>query len=247
MVLLAVFLMITLFAPSVISIALSPPQLRATNVPLGIDKEIADISVDNTKDVSVYLILQVGSLEQSREDKLRVICNNCSRQTGIQRRHLINGRCPHCNSTDLIMYDLPPENILNSVWLTCSEYPLEKIDDTTYRTVEKLNADENAIMEIHINIPNRDEYYGQHWEVRILAVALDTKEYAQGSITYGAETRFLIDTVPLSKTKSSGAFFVGIVALVIVIMLVICVIVFSVYSFYKKKEGKPKRNERKIL
>ncbi|GAH26425.1 unnamed protein product, partial [marine sediment metagenome] len=86
------------------------------------------------------------------------------------------------------MYALPPEDILDSVWLTCSEYPLEKIDDNTYRTVEKLDATENAVVGIHINIPDREEYYGRHWEVRILAVTLDTKEYAPGSITYGAET-----------------------------------------------------------
>jgi hypothetical protein len=113
---------------------------------------------------------------------------------------LNKGYCPFCGSSNLIFYDLPPPEILNSIQLSCEEYPLEKMDNTTYHTIERLDAGKTADIDISLNIPDEAQYYGGHWEARVMATSVDNLT-AGAFLVYGVETKLLLDT-PVLAVKS---------------------------------------------
>lgn len=180
--------------PNVSGIGVSPPQLRLTEAPMGANVSVASLSAVNTGNEDVYMILKVGCLSDTREHKLRVICDGCNREVGIQRGDLVNGACPFCNSTNLVHYDFPPGDIMDGISFACADYPIEKIDDRIYKTIGKILPGEAANMDIYVSIPDIKEYYNKHWEVRITVTAISNMSRLSDFIVYGIDSKFLIDT-----------------------------------------------------
>ncbi|MBE3122958.1 MAG: hypothetical protein IMZ58_12250 [Thermoplasmata archaeon] len=249
-------ILILFFSTNVFAIGIYPPQLRLQDAPMGELKEVASMTIVNTDDNPNYFVFKVSCLEQTRQNKLRVICTGCNKDIGIQRGDLENGTCPFCSANDsyLIKYNLPPANILSDIILTGKAYAIEPYKETMYRTTEIIPAKQSVDIFISVNIPDENEYYGQHWEVRIMATAIpNLDELNNGmSMTYGAETKFLIDTPELTqeqKQNNNGLLFGGIIGFLV---LIACVS----YTFYKKrvlmrKNGKERlpviKEGRKIL
>ena len=204
-------LLLIVLMPNVVGVGLSPPQLRVTEAPMGANTYVATLSTVNTGTEPAYMILKISCLASTREHKLRVICNGCSREIGIQRQDLINAACPFCDSTDLIYYDFPPDDVLDNINLACKDNPLEKIDNRMYKTEEKIQPDASAEIDIYLDIPDIKEYYNQHWEARIMAISVTDMEKLDEFIVYGIEAKFLIDTPVLieesaTKTKEDYTF-----------------------------------------
>jgi len=191
---LVILILFSFFAPNVFGIGLSPPQLRLMEAPMGEDLKVASVVITNTNTEPDHIVLQISCLDRSRGHKLRVICNGCSRDVGIQRGDLIDGACPFCASKDLVIYDFPPDNILDNITLKCASHPLEKKGSRQYYTVDELQPGETIEVDIYISIPNSEPYYDKHWEARIMATSVDSVEGAGEFIVYGVEAKFLIDT-----------------------------------------------------
>lgn len=227
-------LLIIVLMPNVAGIGLSPPQLRVTEAPIGTNTYVATISTVNTGDEPAYMILKISCLAKTREHKLRVVCNGCSREIGIQRGDLINESCPFCNSTNLIYYDFPPDDILDSINLACKDHPLEKIENRMYKTEEKIQPNEAANIDIYLNISDIKEYYNQHWEARIMAISVIDMEDLSKFIVYGIEAKFLIDTpvliektVTKMKEEDNTFIFLGLGLIGISILVVVGIFFFK--------------------
>jgi hypothetical protein len=253
--LLCLLLMMILF-PSVAGVGISPPQLRVTEAPMGASVDVAVLKTTNTGSEPAYMILRVGCLEKTRESKLRVICNNCSREIGIQRADLINGTCPFCGSTNLIFYDLPPDEVLDGIVLESSDHPLEKTENRIYKTIEKLQPGESASIDIYLNILDKQEYYNQHWEARIMALTITDMSKLSEFIVYGIDAKFLIDTPEkmVEPGKSGGGQYTliggmaaGAVAIVAVLFLIYMRVRRAPSPKKEKSDAPIVREGRKIL
>lgn len=237
-----VLVLILFFTSSVSSIGLSPPQLRVVGAPMIANSKAATLLLRNTDNEPAYLLMQITCLASSRPHKLRVVCNGCSRQTGIQRGDLMNGTCPFCSSDNLLFYDFPPAFVLDGISLVCEKSPLEKTGDRTYKTVDKVASQDTIEINIYLDLSSEEinmsilntilrgataplnvedvgrildgranasvyvDYierrYGQHWEARITVTSVSNLSQGEGaSLVYGAESKFLIDTVALSLKK----------------------------------------------
>lgn len=190
------------FIPNVTSIGLSPPQLRITNAPMGENMKVASIVVTNTGTEPNYILFQIGCLAKTRDHKLRVVCNGCSRDVGIQRGDLIDGACPFCGSRDLIIYDFTPNEILDNITLGCLSHPLERRGNRQYYTVDEVQPSESVEVNIYVNIPDSKSYYNKYWEARIMATSVDNVEGTDEFIIYGVEAKFLIDTQTWQEVRT---------------------------------------------
>lgn len=187
---------------------------------MGVNTEVATLVVTNTEDEPVYLVFKISCLSAEREHKLRVICNNESREVGIQRRDLnlshlnitqinsssyLDGRCPFCNSSDLTFYDLPPDVILEGVHLRCDDNPL-KLQDGRYETMNKVEPRDDVHIAVILDIPDEKRHYGKNWELRILVMsAEEIEDLESGGVMLGPETKLLIDTAKqIEETESSS-------------------------------------------
>jgi len=236
---------ILFFSMNVFAIGIYPPQLRLQDAPMGEKTEVASMTIVNTDDKPNYLIFKISCLESTRQNKLRVICTGCNKDVGIQRGDLENGTCPFCGANDsyLIKYDLPPPNILSNITIIGKAYPIEPYKGTMFRTTEIIPAKQSVDIFISVNIPDEKKYYGQHWEARIMATAIaNLDELDKGmSMTYGAETKFLIDTQEWKEKQGNdnGLLFGGIFGFIILICI-------SSYVFYRKKVLMPKNGKKKV-
>lgn len=232
---------LSIFFPSVASVGLSPPQLRIEDAIMGhTNSSVASITVMNTEGEQTYFVLSVSRLQEERAEKLRVICFACNRHVGIQRRDLVDGNCPFCGAgpEHLIMYDLPPDNILDDMNLECEEYPLMKMKDRQWRTIDKVAAGDDTEIDIFINIPDEEKYYGQHWEARIMATSVPELEDLENFIVYGIEAKVLIDTpaLPPVVEEKSGINLV-LVSGILVVIATISIVLYFVF-FRTKKESR---------
>ena len=148
----AMLVLILFFTCNVDSMGMSPPQLRITNTPISGDTKMATLVLRNTDDESAYILMQITCLASSRSHKLRVVCNNCSRETGIQRGDLLDGTCPFCSSGNLLFYDFPPAFVLDGISLKCEKEPLEKIGDKLYKTIDKVNPKDAIEVDIYLDL-----------------------------------------------------------------------------------------------
>lgn len=225
-------LLIIVLMPNVVGVGLSPPQLRVAEAPMGTNTYVATLSTVNTGNEPAYIILKISCLASTREHKLRVICNGCSREIGIQRQDLINAACPFCDSTDLIYYDFPPDDVLDNINLACRGNPLEKIGNRMYKTEEKIQPQASADIDIYLDIPDIKEYYNQYWEVRIMALSITDMEKLNDLLVYGIDAKFLIDTPVLieesaAKTKEDRTFMFLVLGSIGMFAIVICAFFFK--------------------
>jgi hypothetical protein len=152
---------------------------------------------------------------------------------------LNDGYCPFCGASEdkLIFYDLPPGDVVSNVTLSSVNYPLEPYNGI-YKTVDKLSPNAHVNVDISVNIPNKNEYYGQHWEIRIMATSATDLSDSQGmAMIYGAETKFLVDTSGWEVQTSNTNFEipVGILgAIGIMVIVIICIGCFFIYNKRKK-------------
>ena len=303
---------ILFFSTNVFAIGIYPPQLRLQDAPMGEQREVASMTIVNTDDKPNYFVFKISCLEQTRQNKLRVICTKCNREVGIQRGTLIhpakiieidglnktveykdgtkqkynvnaslvngteelytigeyvlvlvpndnvvvfkkitatealltNGYCPFCGANDsyLIKYDLPPANILSNVTISGKTYAIEPYKETMFRTTEAIPPQQSMDILISVKIPDQKEYYGQHWEARIMATSIPNLDELNGmSMTYGAEAKFLIDTQEWKQEQGTdnGLLFGGIFGFLILIVCIASVV------FYRKKVLMPKNGKRK--
>lgn len=235
--LLLVLLLITVLMPNVAGVGLSPPQLRVTEASMGANTCVATLRTVNTGNEPAYMILKISCLAKTREHKLRVICNNCSREIGIQRGDLINGACPFCGSTNLTYYDFPPSEVLDNINLACKEHPLEKIENRMYKTKEKIQPQTSADIDIYLDIPDKKEYYNKYWEARIMAISVTNMDQLHEFIVYGIDCKFLIDTQiqiekPIIKAEEGNYMFIFMLLGSIGIFVMVAVAVF----FFKTRK-----------
>lgn len=150
---------------------------------------------------------------------------------------LDKGYCPFCGSDNLIYYDIPSTDILDAISLSCPGHSLTKVDNRTYTTVDTLKPNEFADIEIYLNLSDEREYYGQHWEARIMATSTDNLS-RETFLVYGVETKFLLDTPVFVEKKEEESSFspyilgIGIsssIGAVVVLLL-----------FFKSKKNNPK-------
>lgn len=234
-----VLCMLLVHGVSVVSgIGLSPPQLRLENAPMGEQRAVASLIVSNTDSEPVYMILKISSLERTRESKLRVICTACRREIGIQRGDLVDGACPFCDATGdaLIFYDFPPDDVLRNITLSSVDCPLEPYAGM-YKTVEKVPVGRAIKVDITVSVPAQREYYGKHWEVRVMASSVRELDELSGFIIYGAEAKFLVDSQEWAETQEVAVSPVVITATVATVLSLILV----PYSFFRRKAKKPAR------
>lgn len=378
------------FIPTVDGIGLSPPQLRVTGANVGADVRAASIMLTNTDDKPAYLLIGIRCLEKSRPHKLRVVCNGCSREVGIQRGDLIypakiiqlkeretyvnkpgvilvfgvnatveyktgktedvfipsmsnhscnigdyvlvnnnvqytlivpntnisfirhgnyvlkkidteealsnKGHCPFCGSSNLVFYDFPPSDVLDSIYLACEKNPLNKTGARTYITTNKVEPNVGIEVDIYLNfsfgevdddildiismgatkplivdevdeildgranasecVEYIEKYYGRHWEARITATSVGNVSQGGGaSLVYGAESKFLIDTVPFQlrereEKKAGGYGGIMLVGIGVAGIFVFVAVGFVVSSRGRKKDVDikfPESPDRKIL
>jgi len=117
---------------------------------------------------------------------------------------LNDGYCPFCGAgvDKLIFYDLPPDDVLSNVTLSSVNYPLEPFTNGMYKTVDKLPVNAHVDVDISVDVPDKAEYYGQHWEIRVMATSAKNLSALQGmGMVYGAETKFLVDTLKSSQVQ----------------------------------------------
>lgn len=234
-------LILSFLSTTVSSVGLAPPQLRMENVSIGEETQEATLVVSNTGGSGPsYIIFKISCLEKTREQKLRVICLNCSRDVGIQRGDLVDGCCPFCGASGdkLIFYDLPPSDVMSSVMISCDEYPLEPYMGG-FRTKEKISPGAAIDADISVNIPDKAEYYGKHWELRIMATTVTDLNATSGmSMNYGAETKFLVDTVakPAAIATQGNSF------IIMGSLFVVVVIGLGLFYFFKIKKSSPRKN-----
>lgn len=235
---------------NVVGIGLSPPQLRVIDAPMGVDARVCALRITNTDKDACYIIFKIGCLESDRLNKLRVICNGCHREIGIQRGDLVNGTCPFCGSDDLIFYDIPSDEILNGINLSCYEYPLV-FDNVsgTYHTVDKLPSGGVMDIDISVFVPDEPSYYDKHWEARIMATSVENLS-RDSFLVYGVENKFLLDTPELPNVEGSSDF--SGFMLVGASISSACGAVFVLYVLFKGKKkddvvlGKKYKNTEKI-
>lgn len=239
-------ILILFFSTNVFAIGIYPPQLRLQDAPMGEKIEVASMTIVNTDDKPNYFVFKISCLEQTRQNKLRVICTKCNKDVGIQRGDLVNDTCPFCGANDsyLIKYDLPPPNILSNITIVGKAYPIEPYKDTMFRTTEIIPAKQSVDIFISVNIPDEKEYYGQHWEARIMATTISNLDELNNgmSMTYGAETKFLIDTQEWKQEQNSniGELLFG--GVFFFLILIICI---SSVILYRKKVSMPKNEGKK--
>lgn len=249
-------IIILVLTPNVVGVGLSPPQLRVTEAPMGKNTYVATLSTVNTGNEPAYMVLIINCLARTREHKLRVICNGCNREIGIQRGDLLhpkqiksiinetiiteenikanissfpnatigdyvlikdsfvqriipiekkdNSFCPFCNSDDLLFYDFPPDDILeHGINLACEDYPLEEIDNRTYKTIDKIEPGMSANIDIYLDIPDTKDYYNKYWEARVMAISVTDMDRLSEFIVYGIDCKFLIDTQKWIETTTT--------------------------------------------
>lgn len=239
--LLGVIVSFFILSVSVCGIGVSPPQLRVANSPVGIKTDVAIIEVTNTETTPVYVLFKVCCLTAGRENKLRVICNNESREVGIQRADLIDGRCPFCNSTNLTFYELPPDIILESVSLESDENPLETLGNGKFRTSNKMEIQDVISVKIIVEIPDEKELYGKNWELRIALMALENLSNTP-FMMIGPEVKFLIDTTEQEEIETEKEN-TGMIILFMIIGSVVIVSAVAIFFIRSKKEPIVEPNE----
>jgi hypothetical protein len=84
-----------------------------------------------------------------------------------------------------------------------------------------------------VNISDAAQYYGQHWEARIMATSVDNLT-SSGFLVYGVETKFLLDTPTLVvESGQTDIFMFAVVGSGIGGAIAVCFFIFVISRRYR--------------
>jgi hypothetical protein len=191
-------LMMTIFVPLVSGVGMYPAEMRVTNAAgTGV---VGDIVCVNTDNESKYIVLKVEapSNVSSELQHLRVFCEDC--HASLQRHRVANGTCPECNSTNLIIYDVIPNEIADHITLRGKGCTLTR-NGNVYTTVEQYPYKGQCNVEILLDLPPSEKYSNKHWEARVTITTTSDPNAGGVGVVAGVSMRLLLDVPPV-KTSS---------------------------------------------
>ncbi len=209
-------------------IGLSPAEMRVVDaIGSGV---IGSVVLVNSESGSITFILQIQSPSElpTEEEHLRVICEDC--HDTHQRYEIIDGICPNCGSTNLVIYERIPNNVLQYLDLSGVDCELIK-KENFYYTNEKFQQNEQCTVEILLDLPYKNEYSNKHWEAHITATTTSDINNIGMGILAGVQMRLLLDVPTI---KSSIATPAGINPMIFFYVIVISIVVLCLYFLLKK-------------
>ena len=225
--LISVFLFFIYSVCSVSGVGISPTEIRAQNiVGSGI---IGSITLVNTVNESRHFIIEIQSPPElsSEQQHLRVICEDC--HDTFQRYEIINSICPKCGSSNLIVYDQIPENVLKYLSLEGKDCNLIK-NGSLYITEEQYDFKEECNVYILIDLPIEEEYSNKNWEAHISVTTATNFSSMNMGVAAGVQMRLLLDTSDIYPSlmpfQGDGLLY---------IIVAICLGLFFVVIFYMKR------------
>lgn len=237
MLILVIVLFIIPSAALVSSIGLSPAEMRVVDaVGSGI---IGSIVLVNSENESINFILQIQSPSESptEEEHLRVICEDC--HDTHQRYEITDGICPNCGSTNLVIYERIPNNVLQYLDLNGLDCELIK-KENYYYTNEIFIQNEQCTIEIILDLPNKEEYSNKHWEAHITATTTSDINNIGMGVLAGVQMRLLLDVPTIESSITTS---IGINPMIFFYIIVISIIILCLY-FLLKKDYLTKKNLR---
>lgn len=189
------------FTCSAVGVGISPAEIRAQNI-IG-SVILGTMTLINTVNESRNMVIRINSPSElfSEQQHLRVICENCHDTHQIYE--IINGKCPKCDSSDLIVYERIPDDVLKFLSLEGTDCKLIQ-NGSIYITEEQYSMKEECNIEIKIDLPSDPEYSNKNWEVHISVTTTTNLSTANMGITAGVQMRLLIDTAYINSNFLSG-------------------------------------------